>query len=271
MEQQEFNKKVYSMLTSLNIDNQRRQVIYELMKVILNGKQDVLESGKNIKTINDNSIIGNGNIDIKEDIELDWFEWNGVLYLYSNKLIPSEYKLFRVYKVNRKYRNSHIDERDKFKKRARPEILWGEKRKTGITTGIENVQLELNFIHQSKWNNKFVYNTNATALDFADLFIRLQKSHNITVSVLAKDRSMREPYALIGINDPEGKPIHIRLNVGIALFKQITNNKYERVNRITPIGIDLTNKANNRAIINNISEINSYSKLAKFVSFAKRY
>lgn len=146
MEKQEFNKKVYSMLTSLNIDNQRRQVIYELMKTILDEKQDVLESGKNIKTINDNSIIGNGNIDIKEDIELDWFEWNGILYLYSNKLIPNEYKLFRVYRVNRGYRNNNYYNRDRFKKWARPERLWGEKRKTS-TIGIENVQLELNFIH----------------------------------------------------------------------------------------------------------------------------
>lgn len=270
MEKQEFNKKVYSMLTSLNIDNQRRQVIYELMKAVLDGKQDVLESGKNIKTINDNSIIGNGNIDIKEDIELDWFEWNGILYLYSNKLIPSEYKLFRVYRVNRKYRNSNYYERDKFKKWARPERLWGIKIKDGTTTGIENVQLELNFIHQSRYNNKYVYNTNATALDFADLFIRLQKSNNITIGVLAKDRNSKV-HELKGINDPEGKPINIRLNVGIALFKQIGTNRYERVNRITPIGIDLTNKLNDGTIINNISEINSYSKLNHFISFAKRH
>lgn len=271
MEQQEFNKKVYSMLTSLNIDNQRRQVIYELMKAILDGKQDVLESGKNIKTINDNSIIGNGNIDIKEDIELDWFEWNGILYLYSNKLIPSEYKLFRVYKVNRRYRNSNVFERDKFKKWARPERLWGIKIKDGSTTGIENVELELNFIHQSNRNNKYIYSTNATALDFADLFIKLQKSGNTTIGVLAKDRGTRKYYNLMGVNDSDGKSINIRLNVGIALFKQIANNRYERVNRITPIGIDLTNKSNNNTIIDNISEITTYSKLNAFISFAKRH
>lgn len=82
---------------------------------------------------------------------------------------------------------------------------------------------------------------------------------------------MRKPYELMDINDPEGKPINIRLNVGIVLFKQIGNNRYERVNRITPIGIDLTNKANDRTIINNISEITSYSKLNAFISFAKRH
>lgn len=269
MEQQEFNKKVYSMLTSLNIDNQRRQVIYELMKAILDGKQDVLESGKNIKTINNNNIIGNGNIDIKEDIELDWFEKDRELYLYSNKLIPGEYKLFRVYRVNRKYRDGGIY-RKLFKKWAKPERLWGTRIKDGTTTGIENVQLELNFIHQSNKNNKYIYSTNAKALDFADLFIKLQKSDNNTIGVLAKDRSMRQPYELIGINDPEGKPINIRLNVGIALFKQISNNKYERVNRITPIGIDITNSVNG-LLINNISEITTYSKLNGFVSFARRH
>lgn len=269
MEKQEFNKKVYSMLTSLNIDNQRRQVIYELMKAVLDGKQDVLESGKNIKTINDNSIIGNGNIDIKEDIELDWFEYNGYLYLYSNKIIPTEYKLFRVYRVNNRYRN-YNSERSKFKKWARPERLWGTKIKDGTTTGIENVQLELNFIHKSSKNHKYVYSTNTTASDFADLFIHLQKSGNITISVLAKDRSSKV-HELIGINDSNGKPINIKLNIGIALFKQIETNKYERVNRITPIGIDLTNIANGRTLINNISEITSYSKLNKFISFAKRH
>lgn len=266
MEYQEFNKKVYSMLTSLNIDNQRRQVIYELMKAILDGKQDVLESGKNIKTINDNSIIGNGNIDIKEDIELDWFEEDKQLYLYSNKLIPGEYKLFRVYRVNGQYRIGDINHIP-IKKWARPERLWETNPK-----GIENVQLELNFMYKSNKNNKYIYSTNATALDFAELFIYLVKnSNNITSRVLAKDRSIRKPYELIGINDPGGKPIHIRLNVGIALFKQIEKNRYERVNRITPIGIDLTNSANHENLINNISEITTYSKLNGFISFAKRH
>lgn len=268
MEKQEFNKKVYSMLTSLNIDNQRRQVIYELMKAILDGKQDALESGKNIKTINDNSIIGNGNIDIKEDIELDWFEHERILYLYSNKLIPKEYGLFRVYRVNHKYRQYNTLRRA-LNKWARPERLWGEKRKTG-TTGVENVQLKLNFMYKSSRTNKYVYSTNTTPLDFADLFITLVQKDGTTTAVIAKDRSSKV-HELIGINDPEGKPINIRLNVGIALFKKTENNRYERVNRITPIGIDLTNKVRYSKIINNISEITFYSKLDGFISFARRY
>lgn len=52
MEKQDFNKKVLSMLSSLNVDNQRRQVIYEIVKETINKIADVTNNQVGQKTAN---------------------------------------------------------------------------------------------------------------------------------------------------------------------------------------------------------------------------
>ena len=47
------------------LSKERFQYFWNKLKPMLNGKQDTLVSGTNIKTINNESLLGSGNIDIQ--------------------------------------------------------------------------------------------------------------------------------------------------------------------------------------------------------------